>query len=492
MIHQRRSCHVYSAQMTRTYNQYRHLMISIILILLPWNTGSFSTPRRSFHSSKNGIYSKYYGVYSFGHQICSVKQLTKLREKDSLGDEGAEEFILKSQHVKRKSLDEDKNSIDERNNNKKENTRSFDARWNEKFNELIQYQDQYGDCCVPQSFEPNPSLGRWVRYQRFDAYMTKERVDKLDSIGFVWGAKEAIWNAHVEELKAFRNKFGHVNVPQNCDEKNRKLSMWVQNQRVQYGYLKNGYPKKSFLTPERIAILESLSFAWDMNEVHWMEKWHMLKTFTKEHGHANVPSRYWPNQTLARWVLNQRVQFRKQTRDDNKEENNSKKSGSRLTQKRIDLLNSLEFVWDPSDLYWWEQYRALCEYEKENGHCSIPSNNFNQKLVHWVHNQRRLCREYVIAISGIHLDKNIVILKDVPVSGLNDKRLEALRKIDFCWLPPLPGESASIQQNNLNENNLFDTQRMKKQKVTEPPRVNLRTMPDGTKKLIVPFPWDEI
>lgn len=459
--------------------------MATFVICLPWKSTSFTVPTATFFSSK--IINR--GDFRFSHEqstICNRQQLIQWErsihmEEDVNGNDSSDTIGTKNASSETA---------------KKKRTKSFDDRWNEKFNELVAYKEEHGDCMVPQAYETNPSLGRWVRYQRFDGFMTKERVEKLNSIGFIWGAKEAVWNSHIDQLKEYRNIFGHVNVPQNCDDEYRKLSMWVQNQRVQYRYLKNGNAKKSFLTPERIAILESLGFAWDMNEVYWMEKWHMLKKFTEDHGHANVPSRYEQNPRLARWVLNQRVQFRKhlrQQKNDHEDEPGQTKSGSRLTQKRIDLLNSLGFVWDPSDLYWWEQYRALNEYKNENGHCSIPSNHPNQKLVHWVHNQRRLCREYVITISAISTEESSNIsTKDSLVSGLNEERLQALRQIDFCWLPPLPGESITRQQRTLSQNNLFDTERLKKQDKSSNsrnPRVSTR---ENLKKSVVPFPWDEI
>ena len=113
--------------------------------------------------------------------------------------------------------------------------------------------------------------------------------------------------------------------------------------------------------------------------------------------------------------------------------------------------------------------------------------------MHWVHNQRRLCREYVITISAISTEKSKNnYTKDSLVSGLNEERLQALREIDFCWLPPLPGESISRQQRTLSQNNLFDTERIKKQDKISPSRNPRVPIKENLKKSVVPFPWDEI
>jgi len=49
-------------------------------------------------------------------------------------------------------------------------------------------------------------------------------------------------------------------VPQGYAE-NRKLSWWVMNQRAQYQLLKQG--KKSWLSEDRMALLDALGFDWN-------------------------------------------------------------------------------------------------------------------------------------------------------------------------------------------------------------------------------------
>lgn len=69
---------------------------------------------------------------------------------------------------------------------------SIKTPWIEKFYQLQEYAQQHGHCIVPQT---HPHLGTFVRAQR-NSYrlmkmgkkssMTKERIDKLNSLGFVW------------------------------------------------------------------------------------------------------------------------------------------------------------------------------------------------------------------------------------------------------------------------------------------------------------------
>ena len=70
--------------------------------------------------------------------------------------------------------------------------------WNHRFEELIKFKQEYGHCIVPQLFTQNKGLGKWVSKQREQyrrlldnkySFMTKERIEKLNEIGFSWNAK---------------------------------------------------------------------------------------------------------------------------------------------------------------------------------------------------------------------------------------------------------------------------------------------------------------
>ena len=70
------------------------------------------------------------------------------------------------------------------------------ADWTTRFQQLCEYKVQSGHCLVPQRYSANPTLGRWVSYQRahYKLYqegkpsnMSEERIRELESIGFDWG-----------------------------------------------------------------------------------------------------------------------------------------------------------------------------------------------------------------------------------------------------------------------------------------------------------------
>ena len=58
--------------------------------------------------------------------------------------------------------------------------------WATRFKELLQFKTKHGDCKVPDG---QGKLGNWVRKQR-GAYkagsLAQDRIDRLNSIGFLW------------------------------------------------------------------------------------------------------------------------------------------------------------------------------------------------------------------------------------------------------------------------------------------------------------------
>jgi hypothetical protein len=145
------------------------------------------------------------------------------------------------------------------------------VKWEERFQELVQYKLKNGHCNVPKSF-PGP-LHAWVRKQRVDrkAYnvssgggdMCQERIDALDSIGFTWvigsnQPNESKWQESFDCLIQFKLKEGHCSVPKVYAS---KLHKWVENQRHRRKLLEQHGPSKAKgMTWERVQKLEAIGF----------------------------------------------------------------------------------------------------------------------------------------------------------------------------------------------------------------------------------------
>eukprot|EP00957_Ditylum_brightwellii_P032258 2443919-Ditylum_brightwellii.AAC.1 len=91
---------------------------------------------------------------------------------------------------------------------------SYAHAWNEQFEQLCAFKAHNGHCNVSQKDAPNKSLGIWVFHQR-GAYkkntLNSDRIQQLNSIGFVWDPHEHSWNAHFHRLCAFKAQNGHYN-----------------------------------------------------------------------------------------------------------------------------------------------------------------------------------------------------------------------------------------------------------------------------------------
>jgi len=65
----------------------------------------------------------------------------------------------------------------------------LDAKWMEMYQKLIVYKNQHKSTSVPRTYKEDPQLASWVHYQRTvytNKLLSVERVNYLESIGFVW------------------------------------------------------------------------------------------------------------------------------------------------------------------------------------------------------------------------------------------------------------------------------------------------------------------
>eukprot|EP00934_Nitzschia_sp_Nitz4_P007519 Nitzschia sp. Nitz4//scaffold110_size71422//3123//4097//NITZ4_005862-RA/size71422-processed-gene-0.67-mRNA-1//-1//CDS//3329533053//7509//frame0 len=148
---------------------------------------------------------------------------------------------------------------------------SSTKRWQERYEELVQYKERFGHCCVPSQWVESPPLAQWVKRQRYQlklrnegqhSTMSTEREAALNGLGFVWDPHTAFWNERFSELEDFRATHGHANVPTKYPE-NPQLAIWAKCQRRQMKlYISEG-PNKSNMTPDRIEKLNSLGFVFN-------------------------------------------------------------------------------------------------------------------------------------------------------------------------------------------------------------------------------------
>jgi len=136
----------------------------------------------------------------------------------------------------------------------------YEYLWNKKYEELKEYHQRTGHCNVTKRPGENNSLAGWVGKQRRDykelsKNLTLDKIVKLNTLGFNWGNPITPWEKRYSELKKFKKRFGHCNVPRGWKH-NKPLAGWVAIQRTKYSQGK--------LLETRFNFLESIGFVWKM------------------------------------------------------------------------------------------------------------------------------------------------------------------------------------------------------------------------------------
>lgn len=161
----------------------------------------------------------------------------------------------------------------------------LDDSWETMLKELDTFVKDHGHARVPEKWSKNPSLARWVAYNRSKyraGTLEKQRIEQLEKLGMSWNPYEADWEERYAELLEFHKQHGHCLVSQTQSE----LARWIVGQRYQYRFYRKGKP--SHMTQDRIDRLNDVNFEWEPHETIWMNHYRELCGFHREHGHWYV------------------------------------------------------------------------------------------------------------------------------------------------------------------------------------------------------------
>lgn len=166
---------------------------------------------------------------------------------------------------------------------------------------------------------------------------------------------------------------------------NMRLGNWVDKQRIKY--------RNSLLSNERILKLESIGILWNPI-VNVADGWNShFNEFVQylENNKGAYPK--WST-SLGKWVGHQR-------------DNNN---NSRLSQERIDKLNSIGFKWSGIKSYTWDTYFDELKHflEEHDGFYPLP----DTKLGKWVFAQH----------------------KEMSLSCIGQDKIDKLNSIEFVWI----------------------------------------------------------
>eukprot|EP00526_Cylindrotheca_closterium_P000992 CAMPEP_0113660858 /NCGR_PEP_ID=MMETSP0017_2-20120614/33127_1 /TAXON_ID=2856 /ORGANISM="Cylindrotheca closterium" /LENGTH=880 /DNA_ID=CAMNT_0000575527 /DNA_START=152 /DNA_END=2795 /DNA_ORIENTATION=+ /assembly_acc=CAM_ASM_000147 len=248
----------------------------------------------------------------------------------------------------------------------------YDAKWMEKYNELLQYRTDNGHVRVKE--KENAPLYSWILAQRFKrkgtitgyAKLSDTQIKLLDDIGFEWESvlTDVLWMEKYNELVDFKNKHGHLLVAYNAGT----IYQWMHEQRQR----REGRNRRSPLSEEQIKLLDDIEFPWkaDRYDSQWYNKYHELEWFQQNHGHC-APRK--STHVRLSWSLAQR---------------NKRKTGV-LSTEQIQLLDKIEFPWElHKRAKWLVMYDELVEYCNQHGHIRVSEED-DSELYEWMILQRK-------------------------------------------------------------------------------------------------------
>lgn len=228
--------------------------------------------------------------------------------------------------------------------------------------------------------------------------LNEERIRLLEKEGMVWDVHDLIWEKRYQELVQYRDMFGDCNPSQTGEYS--ELWSWVFVQRRMYSLKMSG--KSSSMSDKRIKALESIGFIFNLHEDVWNKRFHELKDYKSTFGDCMVPKIFPSNPALAKWVDQQRTQY-KHLQDGRH---------SYLTKERMEQLEEIGFVWNVHKHKWNVKLDELRAFYEMNGHANVPIKGNNKPLVHWIKRQRR---EYARYVNG-------------EKSQMDEERIQLLRR----------------------------------------------------------------
>jgi len=192
-------------------------------------------------------------------------------------------------------------------------------------------------------------LGQWCSH-RSHAYkkiqkgkkanynLSQDKIERLEEIGFQWQGVDydGAFEKRCLELIAFKEKFGHCNVPQRYAG-NPSLGKWCQNVRTAHNKIQKGKKANYNLSRCRIERLEEIGFQWQGVDYDgaFEKRCLDLIVFKKDFGHCNVPGKYSGNSSLGQCCSDIRQAHKKIQK--------RMKTKLNLSQDRIKRLEDISF-----------------------------------------------------------------------------------------------------------------------------------------------------
>ncbi|MFZ6009114.1 MAG: helicase associated domain-containing protein, partial [Bacteroidota bacterium] len=302
-----------------------------------------------------------------------------------------------------------------------------DLRWEFHYGELLDFKKEHGHTNVPEGYKRNQVLAGWVSRQRSKykkGELSKERIRRLEGIGFLLRYRDQNWENRFKELVAYKREHRHLDRFQ-IRRDNYTLGLWIHTQLSRIGTMSD-YRKKK-LTTLGLKLEKG-----DTYSERWNAMFEKLKAFVKEHGHFSVSRKY--DYRLMVWISR----------------NRALKAKGNLSKERIKKLEGLGFKWRHetfADL-WKTGYAKLVAFKKKHGHTNVPKHDV--ELYEWLQAKKKGKRE----------------------GTLRRDREEILSKLGVLW----SGEFEKKKMERWNE--MFQKFKALKEKYQDKYHLKLRQLPE--------------
>lgn len=245
--------------------------------------------------------------------------------------------------------------------------------WESRYAELLQFKADFGHVNVPIKYK---TLGQWVtkhRKAKRAGTLQQSRIDRLEEIGFIWDVKEWQFQRRLDQIKDFKEKYGHIDIKVTDGE----FGSWFYSRRKEYLLYLNG--ENTTLVEEHRLALEDVGFGPHLSErrqtttnrrtVTWETRFEELVLFKEQYNHTRVPKipRY---AQLSAWVNHQR----------------NLKTMGKLARYRLLQLEEIGFTWNTNQWLWMKRYEELVAFQVKHGNTNVPHGGGD--LGEWVDWQR--------------------------------------------------------------------------------------------------------
>lgn len=258
------------------------------------------------------------------------------------------------------------------------NKTEFDKKWFDNLQKLKEFKIKHGHC-NPSQVAKDPSekkLGVFLNAQRVlykgrsihgrFIKLSEEKIELLNDIGISWNTKDDGWEKAFDDLKLFKEKNGHFNIPQT-----HKLYFRARRLRL----------KKDLLSNEQLSKLNSIDFyenyAIEIGskkfkpypESNFNKRFNQLLELKEKYGTVEIKSRHKEFSGLYYWLKD------------------IKEQKDRLTKSQISRLESIGINLNLSyeEKKFNLRFEGLKAHLKKYGTLRV-SEKINKPLHHWIGN----------------------------------------------------------------------------------------------------------